>query len=61
MSMKAGAADYIMKDNLTRLGPAIERELQETSVRRESEKASTALKEREEELRVSKKNGPIKR
>ena len=61
MSMKAGAADYIMKDNLTRLGPAIERELYETSIRRESEKASKALKEREEELRVSQKNRPIKR
>ncbi len=54
MSMKAGAADYISKDNLTRLGPAIERELQETLVRRESEKALQALKEREAELHVLK-------
>ncbi len=60
MSMKAGAADYIMKDNLTRLGPAIERELQETSFRRESEKASKALKEREEELHVLKKIDQLK-
>jgi signal transduction histidine kinase len=60
MSMKAGAADYIMKDNLTRLGPAIERELQETSVRREREKASKALKEREEELRILKKIDQLK-
>jgi len=50
MSMKAGAADYIMKDNLKRLGPAIERELSEYSMRIESEKATRALKEREEEL-----------
>ncbi len=60
LSMKAGAADYIMKDNLTRLGPAIERELNETSIRRESEKASKALKEREEELRVLKKIDQLK-
>src|SRR5581483_9929824 len=33
-SMKAGAHDYVMKDRLTRLVPAIERELQEAEVRR---------------------------
>jgi PAS domain S-box-containing protein len=33
-SMKAGAHDYIMKDRLTRLVPAIEREMQEAAVRR---------------------------
>lgn len=32
-SMKAGAHDYVMKDRLTRLVPAIERELQEAEVR----------------------------
>ena len=34
-AMKTGAHDYIMKDNLTRLIPAIERELKEAEVRRE--------------------------
>ena len=33
-SMKAGAHDYVMKDRLTRLVPAIERELNEAEVRR---------------------------
>ena len=33
-SMKAGAHDYVMKDRLTRLVPAIERELQEAAGRR---------------------------
>ncbi len=33
-SMKAGAHDYVMKDRLNRLAPAIERELQEAGVRR---------------------------
>jgi DNA-binding NtrC family response regulator len=60
LSMKAGAADYIMKDNLTRLGPAIERELQETAIRRGSEKASRTLKEREEELHVLKQIDQLK-
>ena len=32
-AMKAGAHDYLMKDNLTRLIPAIERELRESEVR----------------------------
>jgi len=59
-AMKAGASDYIMKDNLIRLGPAIERELYETSMRIKSEKASTALREREDELRSLKKVNQLK-
>jgi signal transduction histidine kinase len=34
-AMKAGAADYLMKDNLKRLGPAVDRELREAEGRRE--------------------------
>jgi signal transduction histidine kinase len=34
-AMKAGAHDYVMKDNLPRLIPVIQRELEETKVRRE--------------------------
>ena len=33
--MKAGAHDYITKENMARLNPAIERELREAQVRRE--------------------------
>lgn len=32
-AMKAGAHDYVMKDNLARLGPAVARELREAGVR----------------------------
>ena len=32
-AMKAGAHDYVMKDNLARLGPAVERELRDAEVR----------------------------
>jgi two-component system sensor histidine kinase UhpB len=38
-AMKAGAHDYLMKDNLARLNTAIERELREAEVRRERRRA----------------------
>jgi two-component system, NarL family, sensor histidine kinase UhpB len=38
-AMKAGAHDYLMKDNLARLNSAIERELREADVRRERRQA----------------------
>ncbi|MGI8655129.1 MAG: response regulator [Pyrinomonadaceae bacterium] len=37
--MKAGAHDYLMKDNLARLVPAVQRELNEAVVRREKKQA----------------------
>src|SRR5919107_1593083 len=43
-AMKAGAHDYLMKDNLARLNSAIERELREAEVRRERRRAETALR-----------------
>jgi two-component system, OmpR family, sensor histidine kinase VicK len=43
--MKAGAHDYLLKDNLTRLVPAIERELREADVRRGKRQAEAALVE----------------
>ena len=39
-AMKTGAQDYIMKGNLARLAPAVERELREAGVRRERHLAS---------------------
>ncbi|MGB2697685.1 MAG: PAS domain S-box protein [Candidatus Zixiibacteriota bacterium] len=44
-AMKAGAHDYLMKDNLTRLAPAIQRELKEATVRKERRLAEEALRE----------------
>jgi PAS domain S-box-containing protein len=43
-AMKAGAHDYVMKDNLSRLGPAVRRELREAQVRRERHRAEETLK-----------------
>lgn len=51
LTMKGGAHDYIMKDNLNRLVPAIERELREAGVRRERKHAEEALRESEERYR----------
>ena len=39
-AMKDGAHDYIMKGNLARLAPAVERELREADVRRERRRAN---------------------
>ncbi len=54
-AMKAGAHDYIMKRNLTRLPPAIERELQEFQTRAARKAAEEALRRSEEQLRQSQK------
>ncbi|MBT0665076.1 GAF domain-containing protein [Geobacter pelophilus] len=42
-AMKAGATDYLMKDNLSRLVPAIERALREAEERRRRHKAEQAI------------------
>jgi PAS domain S-box-containing protein len=49
--MKAGASDYIMKDAMKRLGPAVKRELEEASNRRERKRVEEALRESEEKYR----------
>ncbi|MFZ6744361.1 ATP-binding protein [Undibacterium sp. JH2W] len=46
--MKAGAHDYVMKDNLARLPPAIKREMSEAAQRRAHRLAVDALRESEE-------------
>jgi diguanylate cyclase (GGDEF)-like protein len=39
-AMRIGAQDYILKNSLSRLGPAVERELREADVRRERQRQS---------------------
>ncbi len=51
-AMKAGASDYIRKGSLSRLAPAIERELKEAKIKKEHGEAVKALKESEERLRT---------
>ncbi|MBI5569431.1 MAG: PAS domain S-box protein [Desulfomonile tiedjei] len=49
--MKAGAHDYVMKENLPRLIPAVQRELGDAQVRRERRRAEEALRQSEEKYR----------
>jgi hypothetical protein len=51
--MKSGAHDYLTKDNLTRLAPAVERELAEAASRRESKRAQEELRGSEERLALA--------
>jgi PAS domain S-box-containing protein len=51
VAMKAGSHDYVMKDNLARLVPAIERELREAEGRRERRRAETLLQQSEARFR----------
>lgn len=48
--MKAGAHDYVMKDDLTRLVPAIEREMTEANERRKCNLAEKALRKSQASL-----------
>ncbi|NJK65943.1 MAG: response regulator [Microcoleus sp. CSU_2_2] len=50
-AMKAGAHDYLLKDNLARLVPAVERELREAQERQKRVYAEQALRESEERFR----------
>jgi PAS domain S-box-containing protein len=50
--MRSGAHDYLMKDNLVRLLPAIEREIHEAENRRARKRAEEALKISEAQLRA---------
>ncbi len=59
LAMKAGAHDYIMKDNLKRLIPAVERELREVQQREKRKKAEQAFKESEESFRKIFEDAPI--
>lgn len=50
--MKSGAQDYLLKDNLARLAPAVEREIRDVRTRRERQQAKQALNESEARLTV---------
>jgi two-component system, NarL family, sensor histidine kinase UhpB len=50
-AMKSGAHDYVMKDNLARLAAAVERELGEAQVRRESRRAEEMMRASEHKYR----------
>src|ERR1041385_7556508 len=60
-AMRAGAHDYVMKERLARLVPAVERELREAEVRHAQKRSEEALRRAHEELesRVEKRTADL--
>ena len=58
-AMKSGAYDYVMKDNLARLGAAVRRALQEADVRRARKQAEEELKRSEERYKLAQRAASI--
>ena len=58
-AMKAGAHDYIIKGNLTRLVPAVERELREAQERYRRHSAEQAFQESEDRFRTLCSSAPV--
>ena len=50
--MRAGARDFVLKERLARLAPAVQRELHEAAERRRRRSAEAALRESEERFRL---------
>jgi hypothetical protein len=50
--MRAGARDFLLKERLARLAPAVQRELREAAERRRRRRAEAALRESEERFRL---------
>lgn len=55
-AMKAGASDYVLKGNIARIVPAIDRELREAEIRRKHKQSEKKLRETEELFRASFEN-----
>src|ERR1700693_3264103 len=61
LAMKKGAHDYVMKSNLARLAPVVQRELHEAEIRAQQRRTQLALQQREEQLRQAQKMEAIGR
>jgi PAS domain S-box-containing protein len=57
--IRAGANDYVYKDRLARLGPAIERELRDVQLREERRSLFAALRRSEDRYRRIFENAPV--
>jgi PAS domain S-box-containing protein len=56
--MKAGAQDFLLKGNMSRLNSAVRRELQEARIRRERKQIARALRSMEERFRLVAESSP---
>jgi signal transduction histidine kinase/ActR/RegA family two-component response regulator len=59
--MRAGARDYVLKDRLSRLSPALEREIRERAAREARRAAEESLRQAEEQLRQVQKMDAVGR
>ena len=57
-TLKRGATDYVLKDRMSRLVPAVKRALREAADRRERRQAEEALRESEQRYRLLVKSLP---
>ncbi|HSD12063.1 MAG TPA: PAS domain-containing protein, partial [Patescibacteria group bacterium] len=57
--MRAGARDFVMKENLSRLAPVVRRELDAARARREGKKAQEALRRKEQLLAEALDRAPV--
>ena len=57
-SLKRGATDYVLKDRLSRLGPAVQRALREAEERQERRQTQAALRDSEEQYPPSAQEHP---
>ena len=57
-AIRRGAADYVLKDRMARLGPAVAQVLERSRLRREKDQAETALLASEERLRLFVEHAP---
>jgi DNA-binding NtrC family response regulator len=55
--LQSGAADYLLKDRLARLGPAVQRVIDERRLETDKRKAELALRESEERTRFASVGG----
>jgi PAS domain S-box-containing protein len=58
-AVRAGAHDFVQKDRMARLGPALRRELEEAAQRDARRRAEAALGDTEERLRAVLQNMPV--
>ncbi len=58
-SLQAGATDYVVKERLARLAPAVRRAMREVAEREKSRRTELALRETEQRLRVIFEKSPL--